>query len=219
MRHFCSPELDCLGKTIRRVRGSGDSTYSHVVGQVSKWVRKSSQAAGQPRGEKALVSVGQAYHQQTPVVAGVSWSCWDSPTCLWSWERQTCHADAPATQQWLSRGAGAGTGAGSSLPRAAPARQPQTLPWQHVSMKTENTHFFSAELIKKCCRRQRRGQGWLLRAEWRMWLTFHYYAANCCVQSVGWPPPCSQAPPRLTAQLMINEQLSNQEIRKAIRNQ
>lgn len=57
MRHFCSPELDCLGKTIRRVRGSGDSTYSHVVGQVSKWVRKSSQAAGQPRGEKALVSV------------------------------------------------------------------------------------------------------------------------------------------------------------------
>lgn len=95
---------------------------------------------------------------------------------------------------------------------AAPscACTPATAPaWQHGSMKTENTDFFSAELIKKCCRRQRRGQGWLLRAEWRMWLTCHYYAANCCVQSVGWPPPCSQAPPRLTAQLMINEQLSN----------
>lgn len=210
MQHFCSPELDCLGKTIRRVRGSGDSTYGHVVGQVSKWVRKYSQAVGQPRGERVLVSVRQAYHQQTPEVVGVIWSCWDSPTCLWSWEKQTCHPDAPATQQWLSRGAGAGSGAaGSSLPWAAPARQPQPLPGSTSLRKQKTLIFLSAELIKKCCRRQRRGQGWLLRAEWRMWLTFHYYAANCCVQSVGWPPLCSQAPLRLTAQLMINEQLSN----------
>lgn len=107
MRHFCPPELDFLWKIVRRVRGSGSHTYTHVVWHVSRWVTTSSQAENQPRGEKALV-------RETSVPPTTSWGgeCYlkllgftNLPVEL----RWTCCTDAPTMQQWLSRGAGAGS--------------------------------------------------------------------------------------------------------------
>lgn len=43
---------------------------------------------GHPWGEK--VSVSQPYHQHTPEVFSVLWSCWDSPAWQWTWRRWTC---------------------------------------------------------------------------------------------------------------------------------
>lgn len=119
-RHFCPSGLYFLWKAIRRVRGSGNCTYSHVVWLVSSWVTASSnRESGIGLEEKRHWSVKQVYQQQLPGVVSVIWSCWDSPSCLWSWGSWI------AVLMLLAQSRG--VGAGSGLPWTAPARQPQPL--------------------------------------------------------------------------------------------
>lgn len=77
MGHFHPPELDFLWKTIRRVRGSGNHTYSCVVWpsfQMSHITFPTGRASLE---EKRHWSVRQVFHHQLPGVVSAMWSCWD----------------------------------------------------------------------------------------------------------------------------------------------